>query len=118
MRARELEEAGAATAVTQGRVDNELEGIGQALRGGRPSKVEDNKRRCIAATMAETGVEHEADATDVTTAVADGTLADGAQATSEANAGDTADGAAGPKKKKLKKRGGRGKESQARHGPH
>ena len=82
-RARELEEAGAATAVTQGWVDDELEGMGQALRGSRPSKVEYNKRRD---RMAATGVEHEADSIDVATAVANGTLADGAEATSEANA--------------------------------
>ena len=60
-RARELEEAGAATAVTQGRVDDELEGIRQAIRGSRPSKVEDKERRDrMAATMTATGMEHEA----------------------------------------------------------
>ena len=53
---------------------------GESAVGGR------GKRQCIATTMAETGVEHEADATGVTTVVADGTLADGAGATSEASA--------------------------------
>ena len=114
-RARELEEAGAATEVTQGRVDDELEGIRQAIRGNRPSKVGYDKRRDrMAATMATTGMEHEVVATNVTTAGANGTLAGGAGATSEANAGDISDAAAGPTRKKGKrkckkrKKGGQG----------
>jgi hypothetical protein len=55
-RARELEEAGAATEVTQGRVDDELEGIRQAIRGSRPSKVAHDKRRSIAAARSAAGV--------------------------------------------------------------
>ena len=107
-RAREPEEAGAATAVTRGRVDNELEGIRQAIRGNRPSEMGHDKRQSTEATRKTAEVER--------AAARPPTPVDGAAVDVEPPAMDVATTVTGAKKKRRKQKGHSSTANKARRG--
>jgi hypothetical protein len=107
-RAREPEEAGAVTAETRGRVDNESERMRQAVRSNRPSKLGHDKSRSTEVTRKTAEVEH--------AAARPPAPVDIAAVDVEPLAMDVATAATGTKKKRRKQKSRNSAANKARRG--